>query len=71
VLYVAQKGGTRGGPEPTWSRHPPVKFLSLVANEKRDFWRDDSSSYIQKREKQRKRNNKKEEKKFVLRFLEG
>lgn len=49
LLYVAQKGVTRGrGPHSTWSRQPPVKFLCLVANEKSDIWRDDSSSYIQK-----------------------
>lgn len=55
MLYVAQKGDTRGGPQSTWSRQQPVKFLHLVANEKSDFWRDDSSSYKQKRKERKKK----------------
>jgi hypothetical protein len=47
----------------TWSRQPPVKFLCLVANEKGDIWRDDSSSYIQNRKgKERKEIIRGEEK---------
>ena len=52
LLYVAWKGVTGwggGGPDSTWSRQAPVTFLFLVANEKSDFCRDDSSSYIHKR----------------------
>jgi len=42
--------GARGeGAYSTWSRQAPVTFLFLVANEKSDFCRDDSSSYIHKR----------------------
>lgn len=45
--HWVQKGGT--GSDSTWSRQAPVTFLFLVANEKSDFCRDDSSSYIHKR----------------------
>jgi len=51
-LYGAWKGVTGcrgGGAYSTWSRQAPVTFLFLVANEKSDFCRDDSSSYIHKR----------------------